>query len=102
MKTLTSALLLSATLISASAFAGDLDYPPVANTTSSVSRAQVQAELQQAQANGEIAFGELQQPTQMAETNTRLTRAAVQAEATRAKATGQIAFSGEGYPRTGG
>ena len=100
MKTLTSALLLSATLISASAFAGELDWPVAPNTASSVSRAQVQADLQDAKANGQIAFGELQQPTQVAQSN--VSRATVQADALRARVNGPVAFSGQGYPRTGG
>jgi hypothetical protein len=103
MKLIASALLLSASLIGASAFAGDLDYPPVANTTSSVSRAQVQAELHQAQANGEIAFGDLQEPTQVAEAgNGNATRAQVQADLQAAKAHGDIAFGESDYQANNG
>jgi ribosome-binding factor A len=102
MKLIASALLLSASLIGASAFAGDLDYPPVASasTTSSVSRAQVQADLHQAQANGEIAFGDLQEPTQVAASH--LTRAQVQADLQQAKAHGDIAFGESDYQANNG
>lgn len=100
MKLITSALLLSASLIGASAFAGDLDYPPVANTSSSVTHAQVQAELHQAQANGEIAFGDLQEPTQVASSN--VTRAQVQADLQQAKAHGDIAFGESDYQANNG
>jgi hypothetical protein len=105
MKLIASALLLSASLIGASAFAGDLDYPPVASnaTTSSVSRTQVQAELHQAQANGEIAFGDLQEPTQVAEAgNGNATRAQVQADLQAAKAHGDIAFGESDYQANNG
>ncbi|WP_445657851.1 DUF4148 domain-containing protein [Achromobacter sp. NCFB-sbj8-Ac1-l] len=57
MKTLVSALILSASFIGA-AQAGELDYPPAANTQSTVTRAQVQQELAAARANGELATNE--------------------------------------------
>ena len=57
MKTLVSALILSASFIGA-AQAGELDYPPAANTQSTVTRAQVQQELAAARANGELATTE--------------------------------------------
>ncbi len=57
MKTLVSALILSASFIGA-AQAGELDYPPALNTESTVTRAQVQQELAQARANGELVSGE--------------------------------------------
>ncbi|MEN5158215.1 DUF4148 domain-containing protein [Achromobacter spanius] len=57
MKTLVSALILSASFIGA-AQAGELDYPPALDTHSTVTRAQVQQELAAARANGELAFGE--------------------------------------------
>jgi len=57
MKTLVSALILSASFIGA-AQAGELDYPPALNTQSTVTRAQVQQELAEARANGELVFGE--------------------------------------------
>ncbi len=53
MKTLVSALILSASFIGA-AQAGELDYPPALNTQSTVTRAQVQQELAPASANGEL------------------------------------------------
>ncbi|MDF3858931.1 DUF4148 domain-containing protein [Achromobacter denitrificans] len=57
MKTLVSALILSASFIGA-AQAGELDYPPPLNTQSTVTRAQVQQELAAARANGELVAGE--------------------------------------------
>ena len=57
MKTLVSALILSASFIGA-AQAGELDYPPELNTQSTVTRAQVQQELAAARGNGELGFGE--------------------------------------------
>ena len=57
MKTLVSALILSATLMG-SAYAGELDYPPGLDTQSSLTRVQVQQELAAARANGELVSGE--------------------------------------------
>ena len=57
MKTLVSAVILSASFIGA-AQAGELDYPPALNTESTVTRAQVQQELAAARANGELVSGE--------------------------------------------
>ncbi|WP_153228594.1 DUF4148 domain-containing protein, partial [Achromobacter xylosoxidans] len=50
MKTLVSALILTASFLGA-AHAGELDYPPAADTHSTVTRAQVQQELAAARAN---------------------------------------------------
>ncbi|CUI94288.1 DUF4148 domain-containing protein [Achromobacter xylosoxidans] len=57
MKTLVSALILSASFIGA-AQAGELDYPPALDTHSTVTRAQVQQELVAARANGELVSTE--------------------------------------------
>lgn len=57
MKTLVSALILTASFLGA-AHAGELDYPPAVDTHSTVTRAQVQQELAAARANGELAGGE--------------------------------------------
>ena len=57
MKTLVSALILSATFMG-SAYAGELDYPPGLDTQSSLTRVQVQQELAAARANGELVSGE--------------------------------------------
>jgi Domain of unknown function (DUF4148) len=57
MKTLVSALILTASFLGA-AHAGELDYPPAVDTHSTVTRAQVQQELAAARANGELASGE--------------------------------------------
>ena len=61
MKTLVSALILSASFIGA-AQAGELDYPPALNTQSTVTRAQVQQELAAARAQGLTESGELDYP----------------------------------------
>src|SRR3546814_2036909 len=71
MKTLASLLLISATFAGAAAYAqepsGELDYPPVHDTASTVTRAQIQAELQAAKAAGLVTFGEIDEPaTQVA------------------------------------
>jgi len=57
MKTLVSALILTASSLGA-AHAGERDYPPAVDTHSTVTRAQVQQELAAARANGELASGE--------------------------------------------
>ncbi|MCF7767832.1 DUF4148 domain-containing protein [Achromobacter pulmonis] len=57
MKTLVSALILSASVIGV-AQAGELDYPPALDTHSTVTRAQVQQELAAARANGELVSTE--------------------------------------------
>lgn len=61
MKTLVSALILSASFIGA-AQAGELDYPPALNTESTLTRAQVLQELAAARAHGLTDSGELDYP----------------------------------------
>jgi hypothetical protein len=61
MKTLVSALILSASFIGA-AQAGELDYPPALNTESTLTRAQVQQELAAARAQGLTDSAELAYP----------------------------------------
>ncbi|MBO9356230.1 DUF4148 domain-containing protein [Bordetella petrii] len=94
MKTLVSATLLSLTMMGA-AYAGEpsgeLDYPPVQNTASTVTRAQVQAELQAAKAAGQVTFGELEQPAAYA-AGPVPSRAEVRAEARAAQQNGNDAF----------
>ena len=103
MKTLASLLLISASLAGTSAYAqepsGELDYPPTITQTSTLTRAQVQAELQEARAAGLVAFGETEQPA--AQVASTLSREQVRAEAEAARAHGPVAFGGEGYPNTG-
>ena len=66
MKTLASLLLISATFAGTAAYAqepsGELDYPPAISQTSSLTRAQVVAELQAAKAAGQVTFGEIDEP----------------------------------------
>ena len=61
MKTLVSALVLSAGFLGA-AQAGELDWPPAVEAASTVSRAQVVQELAQARAAGQITNGEQSYP----------------------------------------
>jgi len=94
MKTLISAAVLSMTMMGAAYAAdpsGELDYPPVQNTASTVSRAQVQAELQAAKAAGQVTFGELEQPAAYA-AGPAPTRAEVRADAHAARDNGADAF----------
>ncbi|MFF7394891.1 DUF4148 domain-containing protein [Achromobacter sp. NPDC008082] len=98
MKTLVSALILSASFIGA-AQAGELDYPPALNTQSTVTRAQVQQELAAARANGELVSGEEgYAATAIASTGADKTRAQVKQELAAARAQG-LTESGElDYP----
>lgn len=105
MNTFASTLLVSAALIGTTAYAGqepsgELDYPPAITQTTSLTRAQVHAELQQARAAGLVTFGEIEQPATQNAAST-ITRAQVQAQAQAARAHGPVAFGGEGYPQTG-
>ena len=92
-KILASAVIALASLAAGSAFADTLDqhYPVAAPTTSTVSRAQVQAELAQAQKDGSLStttdYGNY--PV-LAETGTSKTRAEVQAELIKARNDGSI------------
>ncbi|CAP44153.1 DUF4148 domain-containing protein [Bordetella petrii] len=104
MKTLASLLLISTSFAANAAYAqepsGELDYPPAVTQTSSLTRAQVVAELQAAKAAGQVTFGELEQPAAPVASST-LTRAQVRAEAAAARQNGAYAFGGQGYPNTG-
>ncbi|HYG45270.1 MAG TPA: DUF4148 domain-containing protein [Bordetella sp.] len=95
MKTLVSAVMLSMTMMGA-AYAGEpsgeLDYPPVQTTASTVTRAQIQAELQAAKAAGQVTFGELEQPAAYAGAGSVPSRAAVRAEIQAAHDNGADAF----------
>jgi len=94
MKTLISAAVLSMTMMGA-AYAvepsGELDYPPTQQAASTVTRAQVQAELQAAKAAGQVTFGELEQPAAYA-AGPAPTRAEVRADAHAARDSGADAF----------
>ena len=96
MKTLVSALILSASFIGA-AQAGELDYPPALDTHS-VTRAQVQQELAAARANGELVSGEEGYAVATFAQTGDKTRAQVQQELAAARAQG-LTESGElDYP----
>ncbi|MFD4836136.1 DUF4148 domain-containing protein [Achromobacter sp. NPDC058515] len=97
MKTLVSALILSASFIG-TAQAGELDYPPALNTQSTVTRAQVQQELAAARANGELVSGEEGYAAAPFAHAGDKTRAQVQQELAAARAQG-LTESGElAYP----
>ena len=96
MKTLASALLFSASLLASGAYASTpADTPeggsPATFQTSSVSRANVVADLNQAKANGEVAYAEADAPFR-AVASSGTTRAQIAAAAAQARANGQLSF----------
>jgi len=96
MKTIATALFVSASLLASGAYASTpADTPeggsPATFQTASVSRANVVADLHQARANGEIAYAEADTPFQSVAA-TGATRAQVAAAAAQARANGQISF----------
>ncbi|SSW62138.1 DUF4148 domain-containing protein [Achromobacter agilis] len=97
MKTLVSALILSASFIGA-AQAGELDYPPALNTESTVTRAQVQQELAAARANGELVSGEEGYAATIFAASGDKTRAQVQQELAAARAQGLTESAELAYP----
>src|SRR3546814_11908300 len=103
MKTLVSAMMLSMTMMGAAAYAGEpsgeLDYPPVQNTASTVTRAQVQAELQAAKAAGQVTFGELEQPAAYA-AGPAPSRAALRAQAQPARPPAPAAIGDQAHQAT--
>lgn len=104
MKTLVSAVMLSMTMMGA-AYAGEpsgeLDYPPVQSSIGTVSRAQIQAELQAATVAGQVTFGELEQPAAY-NAGPVPTRAEVQAAARTARDNGSDAFGELDYQASNG
>ena len=89
MKTLASLLLISATFAGANAFAASPNLEPNNVPFQGVyghvdanapTRAQIVAELQAAKAAGQVTFGEIEEPTQVAAAS-NVTREAVRAEA---------------------
>jgi hypothetical protein len=102
---ITAAAALSALAIGAHAaqpqLVGEQDYPvQVAEQSSStVTRAQVLAELAQAKANGQLSTGEQDYPVQAAEqSGSTATRAQVLAELAQAKAAGLLSTGEASYP----
>jgi hypothetical protein len=88
MKTLVSALMISASVFAGAAHAAD---------EPAVTHAQVSAEFQQARAAGLISTGEQAYPVTVAEAS-HTSRAAVQAELSAAIAAGQVVVGEEAYP----
>lgn len=107
MKSLTSALLVSMTVLSAGAYAASPNIEPnnvpfqgVYGQTdaNAPTRAQVIAELAQAKAAGLVTYGEEEYPVQQAATTSGKSRAQVVAELAEAKANGQYTFGELDYP----
>lgn len=101
MKTLISALILSAAFVGA-AQAGELDWPPAQENTSSLTRAQVQAELQAARQAGQITYGEEEYPVSAYAEASTVSRAQVRAELDQARAQGLLTYGEEAYPPVAG
>jgi DNA-binding transcriptional regulator LsrR (DeoR family) len=89
MKTLATALMLSMSVLAAGAQAAEADQGPT--------RAQVQAELQQAKVSGQYTFGEEGYPAPIAQTS-GLTSQQVQAELAQARNAGEVTFGNLDYP----
>ncbi|AMG86714.2 MULTISPECIES: DUF4148 domain-containing protein [Bordetella] len=88
MKTLATAVMLSMTM-AAGAQAADLGAEPT--------RAQVQAELVQAKANGQYTFGEQDYPAAITQ-GSALSAAEVRDDLAQAKAAGEVTFGNLDYP----
>jgi len=85
-----------------SAQAGELDWPPADTSVSSVSRADVQADLQAARALGQLASGEQEYPVTAYADAGDASRAAVRADLQAARHAG-LTRSGElDYPPVAG
>ena len=89
MKTLATALMLSMSVLAAGAQAAGADQGP--------SRAQVQAELQQAKASGQYTFGEEGYPAAIPAKST-LSAQDVQTEMAQARLAGEVTFGNLDYP----
>ncbi|WP_251864276.1 DUF4148 domain-containing protein [Achromobacter sp. Marseille-Q4962] len=89
MKTLATALMLSMSVLAAGAQAAETDQGP--------SRAQIQAELQQAKASGQYTFGEEGYPAAIPAQST-LSAQDVQTEMAQAKLAGEVTFGNLDYP----
>lgn len=105
MKTLATALMLSLGLLSAGAQAApnaepnNLPYQGVYGQTdaNAPTRAQVQAELAQAKANGQYTFGEQDYPAAITQ-GSALSAAEVRDDLAQAKAAGEVTFGNLDYP----
>lgn len=99
-----SVLAISACFLGISAAqAGELNYPPPLDTTSTLTRAEVRQALQEARANGEIFSGELDPATLSFEhTGSSATRSQVVQELEQARAQGSISRGNLDYPPTQG
>ena len=95
MKTVASFLLISAPFFGAIAYgqepSGELDYPPTMTEISSLSRAQVIAELEAAKAIGQYIFGDSEEPSAPVADDS-LSREQVRTEAAAAHANDSYTF----------
>ena len=107
MKTLTTALLVSMSVLSAGAYAASPNIEPNNVPFQGVygqvdanapTRAQVAADLAQAKANGQYTFGEEDYPAAVATNTSGKSREQVRAELAQAKANGQYTFGDLDYP----
>lgn len=89
MKTLATALMLSMSVLAAGAQAAEADQ--------GATRAQVQAELQQAKVSGQYTFGEEGYPAAIAQKSS-LTSQQVQEQLAQAKNAGEVTFGNMDYP----
>ena len=85
-----------------SAQAGELDWPPADTSTSTVTRAQVQAELHAARALGQLASGEQEYPITAYADASAVSRDQVQAALLAARQAGQTAAGELDYPPAAG
>ena len=108
MKTLASLLLISATFAGANAFAASPNVEPNNVPFQGVygqvdatapTRAQIVADLQAAQAAGQVTFGEIEEPAQVAASD--VSREAVRAEAVAARENSPTAYDIYDYSYTG-
>ncbi|ANY16986.1 DUF4148 domain-containing protein [Bordetella pseudohinzii] len=101
MKTLVSALMLSAVFVGA-AQAGELDWPPAQDNPVTATRAQVQSDLRAARQAGLLASGEEDYPVTAYADAGQASRGQVKAELAAARAQG-LTDSGElDYPPVAG
>lgn len=99
MKTLATVLMISASMLAGAAHAelGGI-YPPEADTSSHVTRAQVVADLHAAQAKGQVVLGEDVTYPDFAVTKSTKSRAQVRAELEKAIDAGQLVIGDRQFP----
>ena len=101
LKTLAAAIAVSAAFMGA-AQAGELDWPPADTSVSTLSRADVIADLQAAKAQGLVTTTELAYPPVAAQSASQLTREQVRQQLSAADAAGLNASGELDYPPVAG